>query len=244
MDVDSTSSVVVVTGGFGALGDAVARRAERAGATVVRTGRRGGPGGLAHDVKDAASWTAVLDEVLARHGRIDALVNAAGGLGGAPQGVLTATAEQFHELLDTHVVGAWLGCAEVIRRRPDHLVSILNVSSTAGLLATPGMVPYGAMKAAVVHLTRSVALHCARSGLPIRCNAIAPALVDGGLRDDVLATIGDDPEQALKAYLSRVPLGRLVAPDEVADTAYHLISAGGASLTGEVLTVGGGLGLS
>ncbi len=244
MHIDATTSVVIVTGGFGAIGDAIARRAEQDGATVVRTGRNPGRGGLVHDVRDAESWKKVLDGVVERHGRIDALVNAAGELGGVPQGVLSATVQQWHDLLDTHVVGAWLGCAELIRRRPDHPVSIVNLSSTAGLMATPGMVPYGAMKAAVTHLTRSVALHCARSGLPIRCNAVAPALVDGGVRDDVLATMGDDPEQALAAYLSRVPLGRLVTPQEVADAAYQLITASGASLTGQVLTVAGGLGLS
>ncbi|KAF4409542.1 MULTISPECIES: SDR family NAD(P)-dependent oxidoreductase [Streptomyces] len=242
--MDAATSVVVVTGGFGSLGDAIGRRAEREGATVVRTGRTPRDGGLTHDVRDAKSWTAVLDEVVERHGRIDALVNAAGQLGGVPQDLLSASPQQWHDLLDTHVVGTWLGCAEIIRRRPEHPVSIVNVSSTAGLLATPGMAPYGAMKAAVVHLTKSVALYCARSGLPVRCNAVAPALADGGVRDDVLATINEDPEQALAAYLSRVPLGRLVEPEEVADTAHQLITAGGASLTGQVLTVAGGLGLS
>jgi NAD(P)-dependent dehydrogenase (short-subunit alcohol dehydrogenase family) len=241
---DPAGRVVIVTGGFGGLGAAIGERAERDGMTVVRTGRTPRPGGVVHDVRDPKSWTALVDEVIRCHGRVDALVNAAGHLGGVPQDVLTATPEQWHDLLDTHVVGAWLGCAEIVRRRPAHPVSLVNVSSTAGQLATPGMVAYGAMKAAVEHLTRSVALHCARAGLPVRCNAVAPALVDGGLRDDVLATIGPDPEQALAAYLSRVPLGRLVGPDEVADTAYQLIAAGGPSLTGQVVTVGGGLGLA
>ncbi|MCK8438105.1 SDR family oxidoreductase [Streptomyces sp. D2-8] len=240
----ATSRVVLVTGGYGALGAAIAKRAERTGLTVVRTGRHAQDDGLTHDVRDPKSWTAVVDEVLRRHGRIDALVNAAGQLGGVPQDVLSATPEQWHDLLDTHVVGAWLGCAEIIRRRPDRLVSLVNVSSTAGQLATPGMVAYGAMKAAVEHLTTSVALYCARAGLPIRCNAVAPALVDGGLRDDVLATIGSDSDQALAAYLARVPLGRLVTPDEIADTTYQLIASGGTSLTGQVITVSGGLGLA
>lgn len=238
------SPVVIVTGGFGALGAAIAERAEQDGAIAVRTGRNPQPGGLTHDVRDPKSWEAVVDEVLGTHGRIDGLVNAAGQFGGVPQDVLSATVAQWHELLDTHVVGTWLGCAEIIRRRPGHLTSIVNVSSTAGQMATPGMLPYGAAKAAVTHLTRSVALYCARSGLPIRCNAIAPALVDGGVRDDVLATVNSDPAQALSAYLSRVPLGRLVTLDEVAETACQLMFTGGASLTGQILTISGGLGLA
>jgi NAD(P)-dependent dehydrogenase (short-subunit alcohol dehydrogenase family) len=240
----ATSRVILVTGGYGALGSAVTHRAEQSGMTAVRTGRHAAGDGLTHDVRDPKSWIAVVDEVLRRHGRIDALVNAAGHLGGVPQDVVSATPEQWHDLLDTHVVGAWLGCAEIIRRRPDNPFSVVNVSSTAGQLATPGMVAYGAMKAAVEHLTTSVALYCARAGLPIRCNAVAPALVDGGLRDDVLATIGPDSDQALAAYLARVPLGRLVAPDEIADTVYQLITSGGPSLTGQVITVSGGLGLA
>src|SRR5690606_39072228 len=158
------------------------------------------------DVRDPGAWTAAVDAVYSRHGRLDALVNAAGQFGGGDQGVLGATPEQWHELLDTHVIGTHLGCAEIVRRKPDDPVSLVNVSSTAGQLATPGMVAYGAMKAAVIHLTTSVALHCARSGLPVRCNAVAPALVDGGLRDDVLATVSPDRDEALAAYLTRVPL--------------------------------------
>lgn len=236
--------VILVTGGFGALGTAIAGQVEKHGAIAVRTGRDPGPGGLTHDVRDQRSWEAVIDTVFGEHGRIDGLVNAAGQFGGASQDVLSATVGQWHELLDTHVVGAWLGCAEIIRRRQEHLTSIVNVSSTAGQLATPAMVPYGAVKAALTQLTRSVALYCARGGLPIRCNAIAPALVDGGVRDDVLATVNSDPEQAMSAYLSRVPLGRLVTPDEVAETAHQLLFTGGASLTGQILTVSGGLGLA
>lgn len=236
--------VVLVTGGFGAVGDAVARRAEDDGATVVRTGRSAGAGGLVHDVRDAAAWTAVVDTVVDRHGRLDVLVNAAGQLGDAAQGVEAATREHWHDLLDTHVVGTWLGCREVIRRNPGDPVSIVNIASTAGLLATPGMVAYGAVKAAVIHLTKSVALHCARAGLPVRCNGVAPALVEGGVRDDVLGTVAGDLDEALARYLTRVPLGRLVTPEEVADTVWFLATGGGGSLTGEIVVIGGGLGLA
>lgn len=237
-------TVVLITGGFGSLGTAIAERAERAGASVVRTARRPGDGGLVHDVRDPAQWQEVIDTVLQRHGRLDVLVNAAGGLGATPQDVLSTTPQTWHEVLDSHVVGSWLGCREVIGRAWPHPVSIVNLSSTAGQLATPSMIAYGAMKAAVQHLTTSVALHCARAGLPIRCNAVAPALVDGGIRDDVLGTVAADRDDALARYLARVPLGRLVTPEEVADTVWQLATSGGLSLTGQVVTVAGGLGLA
>ena len=237
-------TVVLITGGFGGLGTAIAARAEQDGAIVLRTGRQPGAGGLVHDVRDPASWAQVIDTVLDRHGRLDVLVNAAGGLGSTPQDVLSATPQAWHELLDSHVIGTWLGCREVIGRAWPQPVSIVNLSSTAGQLATPSMLAYGAMKAAVQHLTASIALHCARAGLPIRCNAVAPALVDGGIRDDVLGTVAADRDDALARYLSRVPTGRLVSPVEVADTVWHLAVGGGPSLTGQVVTVAGGLGLS
>jgi NAD(P)-dependent dehydrogenase (short-subunit alcohol dehydrogenase family) len=239
-----SGKVILVTGGFGGVGTAVAERMTAHGATVVRSGRKPDEGGIEHDVTDPDSWASVVSAVYDTHGRLDALINTAGTLGGTEQTVLSATPQQWHDLLDVHVVGAWLGCREIIRRNPAEPMSIVNVTSTAGLNATPGMIAYGAMKAAVAHLTTSVALHCARAGLPIRCNAVAPALVDGGVRDDVLSTITADPTDALAAYLSRVPTGRLVQPDEVADTVCFLAGASPAAMTGQILTVAGGLGLA
>jgi NAD(P)-dependent dehydrogenase (short-subunit alcohol dehydrogenase family) len=234
---------VLVTGGSGGIGSAIVERLTADGVTAVAASRTPPADGVKLDVRDEAGWAAAVDEVLARHGRLDGLVNAAGALGGTTQGVLTASPEQWRSVLDTHLVGTWLGCREVISREFDHPVAIVNLSSTAGQLATPGMVAYGAAKAGVLHLTRTVALHCARARNQVRCNAIAPALVDGGLRDDVLATVGPVRDDALAAYTSRVPLGRLVDAAEVADAAAFLLRAGG-SLTGETITLSGGLGLS
>ncbi|ONI87748.1 hypothetical protein ALI22I_21425 [Saccharothrix sp. ALI-22-I] len=238
------SPVVLVTGGGGGIGSAVVDTLAAAGAIAVAASRKPAPDGIALDVTKAEDWTRAVDEVLERHGRLDALVNAAGDLGGTEQGVLTARPEQFLSIMETHVVGTWLGCREVVGRGFGHPVSIVNLASTAGQLATPGMVAYGAAKAAVLHLTKSVALHCARTGVPVRCNAVAPALVDAGLRDEVLATVSSSPEDALAAYRSRVPLGRLVGVDEVAETVAFLVLRAGDSLTGEVITLSGGLGLA
>ncbi|WP_409490933.1 SDR family NAD(P)-dependent oxidoreductase [Amycolatopsis sp. cmx-11-12] len=236
--------VALVTGGFGALGTAIADRLSAAGAIVVRSGRNPGEGGSAHDVTSPQSWASVVDRIVDEHGHLDVLVNSAGALGGTDQTVLTATPGQWHELFDTHVIGSWLGCREIIARTPRNPVSIVNIGSTAGANATPGMIAYGAAKAAVAHLTTSVALHCARAGLSVRCNAVAPALVDGGVRDDVLGTISPAADQALAAYLSRVPTGRLVRPEEVAETVFFLAGAEPQALTGQILTVAGGLGLA
>ncbi|MET0237188.1 MAG: SDR family oxidoreductase [Kibdelosporangium sp.] len=238
------SAVVLITGGSGGIGSALAKRLADEGVITVAASRTPGGDGIALDVTKADDWTRAVDEVLARHGRLDALVNAAGTLGGAEQGVLSAKPEQWLDVLNTHLVGTWLGCREVIGRGFGNPVSIVNLSSTAGMLATPGMVAYGAAKAAVLHLTKSVALHCARNGLAVRCNAVAPALVDTGLRDDVLATMPMSRDDAMSAYQARVPLGRLVSGDEVAETVAFLILRAGDSLTGETITLSGGLGLA
>jgi 3(or 17)beta-hydroxysteroid dehydrogenase len=236
--------VALVTGGFGELGSAIADRMTDHGATVMRSGRHPGDMGVTHDVTDADSWGSVVTAITEAHGQLDVPVNAAGTLGSSEQTVLSANVAQWHDLYDVHVVGPWLGCREIIRRQPTTPVSIVNVSSTAGLNATPGMVAYGAAKDAVAHLTASVALYAARAGLPVRCNAVAPALVDGGMRDDVLSTIATDASEALAAYLSRVPIGRLVRPNEIADAVCFLAGEAPDSLTGQVLVIAGGLGLA
>ncbi|GAB3447953.1 SDR family NAD(P)-dependent oxidoreductase [Actinophytocola sediminis] len=238
------SAVVLVTGGSGGIGSALVERLAREGVTTVAASREPTGDGIALDVTKEADWSRAVDEVLTRHGRIDALVNAAGTLGGTEQGVLTAKPEQWLEVLNTHVVGTWLGCREVVARGFAHPVSIVNLSSTAGMLATPGMVAYGAAKAAVLHLTKSVALHCARNGIAVRCNAVAPALVDTGLRDEVLATMSPSRDEAMSTYRARVPLGRLVDAEEVVETVAFLVLRAGDSLTGETITLSGGLGLA
>jgi len=73
-------------------------------------------GGVSLDVTQEADWTRAVDSVLAQYGRLDGLVNAAGSLGGTEQGVLTAKPSQWLDVLNTHLVGTWLGCREVISR--------------------------------------------------------------------------------------------------------------------------------
>jgi NAD(P)-dependent dehydrogenase (short-subunit alcohol dehydrogenase family) len=238
------SAVVLVTGGHGGIGSAVIDRLAHEGVTAVAASRKPTGDGVALDVTQESDWRRVVDEVLARHGRLDGLVNAAGTLGGTEQGVLSANPAQWLDVLNTHLVGAWLGCREIIGRGFGNPVSIVNLSSTAGQLATPGMVAYGAAKAGVLHLTKSVALYCARNKIPVRCNAVAPALVDTGLRDDVLATVSSSLDDAMSAYQARVPIGRLVNAEEVAETIAFLLLRSGDSLTGETITLSGGLGLA
>jgi 3(or 17)beta-hydroxysteroid dehydrogenase len=246
--------VAVVTGGTRGIGLAIARRllAERAQAVVV-TGRdaaRGAEaaaelGGRAHFVpQDATSeknWDELVGEVTARFGGLDVLVNNAGWAGPAGQDPQRTALEDWREVFAANLDSAFLGCRAAIGAMAPG-GAIVNLSSTAGVLSTPAFVAYGAAKAAVAHLTASVAVYCARRGNGIRCNAVLPALIDTDLGTDILHRFDPDPAAALSGYLGRVPLGRLGVPDDVAAAVAYLASDDARYVTAARLVVAGGLG--
>ncbi|MFQ5698547.1 MAG: SDR family NAD(P)-dependent oxidoreductase [Myxococcota bacterium] len=127
--------------------------------------------------------------------------------------------------------------------------SIVNLSSIAALVATPFITAYGASKAAVVQLTRSVALHCAQRGDRIRCNAVHPGqiatpMLDRLFRDRAGADPALSPDEARAAFLRRIPLGEFGEPDDVAAAILYLASDEAKHLTGISLLVDGGMSLS
>jgi 3(or 17)beta-hydroxysteroid dehydrogenase len=262
--------VAVVTGGTGGIGQAIARGMLDEGAhAVVVTGRdvrRGAEvaGALGkgacfrpQDVTSEAGWDELTDWIRDRFGRLDVLVNNAGWVGdGDPQDPVRTTLRQWRDVMSVNLDSVFLGCRAAVRLMADADGSggpagstgpargcIVNISSTAGMLSTPAFVAYGAAKAAVAHLTRSVAVYCARAGTGIRCNAVHPALVDTALGDDVLRLFDADVERARQAYLARVPLGMLAAPEDVVGAVVYLASDEARYVTGESLVVGGGLGV-
>lgn len=253
-----TDQVAVISGGTGGIGGAVARRLLDEGAlAVVVTGRderRGAAavrqlGAGAHfrpqDVTDEKRWSLLLAEVVERFGRLDVLINNAGTASdGTPQDISGISLQSWHRLFATNLDGVFLGCRAAVEvMTPAGNGSIVNVSSTAALLSTPRFVAYGAAKAAVTQLTKSVAVHCARLGNGIRCNSVHPSLIDTELGDDVLRMFDDDVDRARSTYLSRVPMGRLGTPPDVAGAVAFLASADAAYVTGAEIVVGGGLGV-
>ncbi|MEV4344456.1 glucose 1-dehydrogenase [Actinoplanes sp. NPDC049596] len=253
-----TDRVAVVTGGTSGIGLALARRliAEDAAAVVVtgRDERRGaeaagqlGPRAhyLAQDVVEEKQWPQVLDAVAGRFGRLDVLVNNAGSAGGGePQDPAAITLATWHRILAGNLDSVFLGCrAAMAVMGRDTPGSIINMSSTAGLMSTPRFVAYGAAKAAVTHLTKSVAVHCARTGLALRCNSVHPAMIDTELGASLLGRFDADPGRARAGYLSRVPLGELGQPDDVAGAVAYLASDDSRYVTGSQLVVSGGLGV-
>jgi len=253
-----TDTVLLVSGGTEGIGLAVAQRAlEEGAAAVVVTGRdrargeaaAGGLGGCAlyleQDVRTESRWDEVVGEVVGRFGRMDVLVNNAGSIGDSDmQDLESVSLGQWQEIMAVNVESTFLGCRAGVRAMKGNSGgAIVNMSSTAGILGTPAFVAYGAAKAAVAHITKSVALHCARRGYGIRCNAVHPAIIETGMRDRILALYGGDLDAMRTTYLGRVPLGTFGTTDDVAAAVMYLASDDSRYCTGSSLVVGGGLGV-
>ena len=118
--------------------------------------------------------------------------------------------------------------------------SIINISSRSGLVGIPGAAAYASSKAAILNHTRSVALYCAQQGWAIRCNAIAPAAILTPIWEPMLGD-GPDREEKMAALVADTPLKRFGSPEEVAAVAVMLASDEAAYMTGETLTLDGGL---
>ncbi|MEI7705223.1 MAG: SDR family NAD(P)-dependent oxidoreductase [Deltaproteobacteria bacterium] len=248
--------IALVTGAGSGIGRAAALRLARDGAIVVATDVRvdaaretallAGSGAVALelDVRDPASWERVLASLPAAP--LGVLVNGAGvtglgaGAGAAAQDPETLSLETLRAVLAVNLEGVVLGCRYAIRAMRERGGSIVNVSSRAGSIGVPGAVAYGASKAAVGSVTRSVALHCAGAGLAVRCNAVVPGAIDTPMWG---ALLGDGPDRAERAARvgAEVPLGRMGTAEEVAEAIAWLASDGAAYVTGTEIVVDGGM---
>jgi NAD(P)-dependent dehydrogenase (short-subunit alcohol dehydrogenase family) len=240
-----SGKVTVVTGGGRGLGRAIAEGLAAAGAAVVtctrsldeaeevadRISSAGGRAlGVVVDVTEQRSCGELIDRTVAAFGRIDVLVNNAG-----IEIVRTADEcgdDDWQRTLRTNLVGSF-HCAQlaaVRMRQQGSGGSIINVSSIASTIAMPGLAAYGASKAAVNQLTRTLATEWAASG--IRVNAIAPGYMDNRMRDGGMTSI--DRVRAV------TPLGRRGRPEELVGPVVFLASDAASYVTGMILFVDGG----
>jgi 3-oxoacyl-[acyl-carrier protein] reductase len=242
----------LVTGAASGFGLAIARRFVAEGATVTLVDRldddhpgvhealaavgAAGPTSTHYrraDVADEAQVDAAVGAAHDRSGRLDVVVNNAGVLGGGWIHEDGATAE-LRRQLDVNVAGVWHGCRSALARMvPQGGGVILNTGSTAALAATPGSPAYGLAKAAVVHLTRSLAAGYGADG--VRVNAVLPGPAPTG----IFGAGGVTPELEAR-YLEAIPLGRMGAPTDIAAAMVFLASDEAAFVTGAVLQVDGG----
>ncbi len=249
--------VAIVTGGASGIGKAVARRFASDGVHVVITDlqRVAGQavaselGGdfLTHDVTDEEQWAQIVQTVQQRHGRLDVLVNNAGILGPRdavnPENTRLA---DWQRVFAVNVDGVFLGCrAAIPAMRATGGGSIVNISSVAGLRATPYATAYGASKAAVAQLTRSVAQHCAEQGLDVRCNSVHPGDVRTPLWEKHLAESslvgGVSADEVVTDAKAAIPLRDFTPVEHIAAAVAYLASDEARFITGTTLVVDGGI---
>jgi len=246
ISTDLTGQIAIVTGAARGLGRLIAETFAHCGAkvacvdvntdllaeTVASINATGGEA-TAHgcDVTDSQRVNEVVHEVVTQWGGLQILVNNAGitrdGL------IMRMKDDQWDSVLAINLRGTFLftraACKPLMKGRRGR---IINIASVSGLMGNPGQANYSASKAGVIGLTRTVAMELA--GRNITVNAVAP----GFIQTDMTATLADD---LIKAIVDQVPLGRLGQPRDVADAVLFLASDAASYITGQVLTVDGGL---
>jgi gluconate 5-dehydrogenase len=249
---DLRGRVALVTGGGRGLGEQIAVGLAQAGASVAVASRKRevceevarelaelhGVRTLALrlDVTSEDEVREAVDQVEAELGLVDVLVNNAGATWGAPAHEMPL--EAWRKVMDTNATGAFLCSREVGRRLIERAApgAILNIASVSGLKGSPPEVldaaGYAASKGALVALTRDLAVKWARHG--IRVNALAPGFFPTKMTAAVLA-------QAERQIARIVPLGRVGGDDELMGAALFLLSPAGGYVTGQILSVDGGM---
>jgi len=185
------------------------------------------------NVADASSVAAMFETVLKEFGNLDILVNNAGI---TSDGLLIGMKEeQFDRVVDTNLKGAYLcmqlAAKRMIRQRSGRIISI---SSYSGIHGNAGQANYSASKAGIIGLTKSAARELGSRGITV--NAIAPGYID----TDMTAVLSDKVKEAI---LAEIPLKRIGTPEDIAAAAAFLAGDEASYITGQVLEVGGGMGL-
>ena len=191
------------------------------------------------DITLEEDWISVLRETVKRFQSLDILVNSAGM-------VLIADVEQIslEDWRQVHAVnldGTFLGCKHGVRVMKEFGAgSIINLSSVSGLIGGFNLAAYNSSKGAVRMLTKSVALHCARSGYGIRCNSIHPTFIETPMLKSMIQD-APDPEKARQTLIRQVPLRRIGTTDDVAKMIVYLASDESTFVTGTEMVIDGGV---
>ncbi|GGN58662.1 dehydrogenase [Novosphingobium indicum] len=241
--------VALVTGAASGLGDAIVRRFAAEGAAVVLAdidadngqalAKEMGPNAafVVLDVTMEDQWISAFEEIDARHGRLDVLVNCAGIT--TYGSVEEVTLDAFRHELDVDLLGPFLGCKHAVPLMRRTGGSVINIASMASIRAEHYLVAYNAAKAGVTHMTKSVALHYAKAGTGIRCNSVHPGVIHTPILDKVLAQ-AEDPDALYAEWLALHPVGRIGKPEEVAALCLYLASDESAFATGAEFVLDGG----
>ena len=238
--------IAIITGSGQGIGKAIALTLAQRGATVIINDLKqdiaesaladvraqGGDGlAIAADVTDAAQVNAMVKQVLDAYGKVDILVNNAGTT--RDDLIMRMSEEEFDFIIRTNLKSAWLCSKAVIRpMMRKRYGRIVNMSSASGRIGQAGQTNYSASKAGMIGLTKALAREVASRGVTV--NAVAPGLIKTALTEQM-------PQEAVDWLLNLVPVGRA---GEVADVAYvvgFLVADEASYITGQVISVDGGL---
>ncbi len=245
MKLDFKDQVVIITGAGSGIGKAAAIEFVKAGAIVVCLDITGvdatsaeiaAAGGRVEwrtmDVRNAAGWTALVEDLTARHGQIDVLVNNA-GVAVPGDTAIDVSEEVWDKILDVNAKGVWLGMRAVlpgmVERRSG---KICNVASTAAHIGLRDAAAYCASKGAVLALTRQAGVQYAPFNIQI--NSVSPGTTMTGLQRDVT-------EAQRAVFKTLTPINRFAEPEEVSGAILFLCSRGSSFITGSDLSVDGGM---
>ena len=240
--------VAIISGGARGQGATEARMFAREGAKVVlgdvldeegkqveaQINESGGAATYVHlDVTREDDWRSAVETAVGRYGKLDILVNNAGIL--IRKGLEETTVEDWDRIMAVNAKGVFLGTKQAIpAMRSNRGGSIINISSTAGLVGSPdGSPSYTATKGAVRLFTKSTAIQYAKEG--IRCNSVHPGPIDTEMIQDTLT----DPAR-LEQRMQRLPMGRVGTTEDIAYGVLYLASDESSFVTGSELVIDGG----
>ena len=246
--VDFTDKIVMITGATSGIGEATAHAFARSGAKLVLTGRNekrgqalaGELGGTftAGDLTDRSFADSLISDAVEQQGRLDVLVNNAGTI--FRRTVADMTDDEWRATMDVNVHAVFYLCrAAIVAMRKQGGGAIVNVSSDAAFIGATAMPAYCASKAAVMQMTRAMALDHAREGL--RINAVCPDMVRTPMLANEARQMGSDPDTYFAEGAEGIPMGRIGEPEEVADAILYLASDKASFVTGAGLLVDGGV---
>ena len=252
-----SGKIAVVTGGAQGLGAGIATVLAPEQAIVIitdlnqptgkTTARQLGIHFRRHDVTSELEWRELLAAIESEFGGLDILVNNAGISGsGRTQDPEHATLDDWQRIHRVNGDGVFLGCKHaipVMRRRGGG--SIVNLSSIAAMRPTPLIASYGASKASVLQLTRSVARYCAETKSGVRCNAVLPGQIRTPMHDAMITATavraGANAAAVRDEFLKKIPMGKFGTPEDVGHAVLYLASDEARYVTGISLVVDGGM---